>query len=96
MDQNKQLKFLDTLVHIDNNNNLELKFYLKNEPYVFTNFVHGVAPKTYKTSTLYGEIYRRSYTNTTENELNLSLNKLKEIFENNLYPPKLIKKKSMK
>ena len=86
-------KIKDTTV-IFEDNQLNLRHFRKpNSSDCMVNFKHGVSPKSYKFSTLIGEVYRANNCTTTKENLDESLDKIKVIFEKNLYPKNLIKSK---
>ena len=57
------------------------------------NYKHAVSPKSYKISTLVGELYRCNNTTSTPEALDKALNVTKNIFLKNQYPLKLINEK---
>ena len=57
------------------------------------NFKFGVSPKSYKFSALIGEVYRTNNCTATKKYLDESIDKIKTIFEKNLYPKNIVKSK---
>ena len=92
--QNNQLIDLDTKL-VDTDGKLELEQYRKTDNHTTSmmNYKKAIAPLQYKNSTLNGEIYRAHNCTTTENNLDLALKNLEEIFLHNQYPTNLIKNK---
>ena len=85
------LPYLDTEIYVDNQNNLQHKFYRKEiASTVLHNFGSAVSPKRYLISTLCGEIYRHSDANSLVTDRENSLLTLKNQFLNNDYPEKLV------
>ena len=89
----QHLNFLDTTI-FEENGRLKYKFYKKpSSSDVTQNYNLAITPKKYLNSTLTGEIFRHSYCNTAEKDLENSLHNLKKHFVSNNYPPKLIDQK---
>ena len=87
-----RLNFLDTTVCL-RNEDLSLEFYRKTSASnCLTNFKHEVSPKSYKISTLCGEIYRINNC-TSSDETRARSEKIESIFVENQYPRKLIREK---
>mgnify|MGYP003710148817 CR=1 FL=1 len=89
----KHLNFLDTTI-FEENGILRYKFYKKaSSSDLIQNYTSAITSKKYLNSTFTGEIFRHSYCNTTEKDLEDSLLTLKKQFISNNYPPKLIEQK---
>ena len=66
---NNKLNFLDTTVCLENEN-LSLEFYRKESASnCLTNNKHAVSPKSYKISTLCGEIHRVNNCTSSDTQL---------------------------
>ena len=92
MSENK-LNFLDTTVFLENED-LHLEFYRKpSASNCLTNYKNAVSPKSYKISTLCGEIHRVNNCTSSTTKLKKALEQLESIFVDNQYPRKLVQEK---
>ena len=93
MSENK-LIFLDTKVAILDDK-LELEQYRKTSIHTTSmmNYKQAIAPRQYKNSCLSGEIYRAYNCTSNENNLEMALKNLEEIFINNQYPKNMVRNK---
>ena len=89
--ENNSIKYLDTLVVLENDK-LKLQQFLKSES-VIMNYKKAVAPLQYKNSCLSGEIFRANNCTSDSDSLELALKYLKQKFINNDYPERLINNK---
>ena len=92
---NSRLIFLDTVI-VNTNGNLQIEMHRKpatSENMI--NFKTSVSPKSYKISSLIGEIHRCNNTTSTPIALEKALNTTKNIFMKNQYPEKLINQKQL-
>ena len=88
---NPNLVFLDTEIYLDDYSILQHKHFRKEiSSTTLHNFKTAITPWKYLNSTLCCEIYRHNNTNSTNNDLDISLNNLKQQFLQNGYPEKLI------
>ena len=77
--ENNKLNFLDTII-ILRDEKLILNQYRKPESSnCLVNFIYGVAPKSYKLSTLIGEIYRANNCRPTKDGLDQVLENIEKI-----------------
>ena len=91
---NGLLNYLDMSLYKDNETNqFETKFYQKSIKSDYLSNFNSVQPKSYKISTLCGEIYRMNRICTNETNRDMALNILKSKFVKNSYPEKLISSK---
>ena len=92
MSDNK-LNFLDTTIGLENED-LHLEFYRKSSASnCLTNYKNAVSPKSYKISTLCGEIHRVNNCTSSPTKLKKAFKQLESIFVENEYPRKLIQEK---
>ena len=88
-----RLTFLDTSVCFINED-LCLEQYRKpSASNCLINFKHAVSPKSYKISTLCGEIHRANNCTTTPETKAKAFKKLESIFVENQYPRKMVREK---
>ena len=88
-----KLIFLDTVI-VNTNGKLDLEMHRKpaaSENLI--NFKSSVSPKSYKISSLVGEIHRCNHTTSTPEALERALETTKQIFIKNQFPKKLIDQK---
>ena len=91
MNSENKIVFLDMLVFVDENNSLEFIKYRKNSTEtVTTNFEKSVVSKRYTKGGIMTNIHREYDTCSTDALFLESLDELKEVYANNLYPKKLI------
>ena len=91
--ENKSIKYLDTLVILENDK-LKLNQFQKPDT-VIMNYKKAVAPLQYKNSCLSGEIFRAKNCTSDEITLDIDLKNMKQKFLNNGYSEKLINSKIM-
>ena len=91
--ENNEMKFLDTIIYLNNEGKIHLKQHRKSEREVHNNFKLAIMPKNQKIGALCTEIYRANYTNSTKTDTDEALKKVKSIFLKNSYPEKLIDQK---
>ena len=94
MNCENKLIFLDMLVFVDENNSLEFIKYRKDSTEtVITNFEKSVVSKRYTKGGIMTNIHREYDTCSTDALFLESLEELKEVYANNLYPKKLVESK---
>ena len=92
MSENK-LNFLETTISLKNED-LHLEFYRKSSASnCLTNFKKAVSPKSYKISTLCGEIHRVNNCTSSNTKLEKAFKQLESIVLENEYPRKLVREK---
>ena len=91
--ENNEMRFLDTIIYLDKNSNLQIKNFAKPDSQSAFMDYKSVCPKRIKNSIISTEVYRMASCSSTETDLVNSLNTLAEKFERHNFPKPLVRNK---